>query len=707
MRKIVLALMFLVFFFGIKSQEFENYYSGFKAQYSIHIGDSLVFVGGVNVINVFRKDGSFKTNKYVDGFVNTITECAEGKVYFAIYNQSSNLNVIPVYDGIDWTYITEEDGLPQNTSTFAIAFDSENNMWATLSSYNNHSQNFITKYDGSNWYTSGGVGDSIFFTYTTHIEIDEDDIVYVGTNVSGNSFNHSAFVVQINGSDTTCYSYLYDDFDIVDFHSSFRDTDNNIWFGGCYKRLARFDGSNWHAEAQHEAFSIGVTYSFYAISQDINGNMILGTTKGLFIEDDGDWTRYTVDDGMHYDYVIGLAVDDENNIWLASNSFSNDFSLMKFDGETFHSYFPNTQNSVKYDFSFYNDKVFAHGTFHNPTKLSILNDNEWNNGDGDIPFSLNIRFMIIDENETAWIVGQQSSNFYKWNLNDHTYEHIADIDGISYGLSLKATGYGDNVWLSFSNRIYKKVGDGWQEIEDAPSGSVSELKAKGSELWLLIDNILNRYDGTAWSSIDLEANLESTYLNIRDFAFHGDSIWLATSRGAVLIYDDEFSLHCNDSAMATGYSSLHTVHIDKNGLIWFGNSKGAMSYDGTDITYYQPFGVEETIHSIREDDNNNLWFAGSIAISKMSYEVESVDFEIIYSVDDVRIYPNPANSFIQIDLPENIDKDVLRIYTIIGSLVKSVELKQSSSIIDISDLPSGLYLLTLQSQNYLVKIIVE
>ena len=111
-------------------------------------------------------------------------------------------------------------------------------------------------------------------------------------------------------------------------------------------------------------------------------------------------------------------------------------------------------------------------------------------------------------------------------------------------------------------------------------------------------------------------------------------------------------------------------------------------------------------------ESTTYWYSHDVVISRVfQYGVQIYPCPVNIESNSImaypKVYPNPANTFINIDLPENIDKDVLRIYTIIGSLVKSVELKQSSSIIDISDLPSGLYLLNLQHRNYSVKIIVE
>ncbi len=65
------------------------------------------------------------------------------------------------------------------------------------------------------------------------------------------------------------------------------------------------------------------------------------------------------------------------------------------------------------------------------------------------------------------------------------------------------------------------------------------------------------------------------------------------------------------------------------------------------------------------------------------------------SGESFNIYPNPANSSIQIDLFSGVG--LLHIYSITGELVRSLELSQASTQLDISDLSSGVYLIGFKS----------
>jgi PKD repeat protein len=57
-----------------------------------------------------------------------------------------------------------------------------------------------------------------------------------------------------------------------------------------------------------------------------------------------------------------------------------------------------------------------------------------------------------------------------------------------------------------------------------------------------------------------------------------------------------------------------------------------------------------------------------------------------------KIYPNPTTGFISIETDENSDSYQAEIYSISGKLVKAQSLPEDNSTVDLSDLPSGLFL---------------
>ncbi|MEZ5046488.1 MAG: T9SS type A sorting domain-containing protein [Chitinophagaceae bacterium] len=73
--------------------------------------------------------------------------------------------------------------------------------------------------------------------------------------------------------------------------------------------------------------------------------------------------------------------------------------------------------------------------------------------------------------------------------------------------------------------------------------------------------------------------------------------------------------------------------------------------------------------------------------------------EIDKTLDGVKIYPNPANSELIIELQENDSENYLGIYTMDGKLLITQKLHYKSSKINVENLPSGNYISIIQNKN--------
>ncbi|WP_431241943.1 T9SS type A sorting domain-containing protein [Flavobacterium sp. P21] len=63
------------------------------------------------------------------------------------------------------------------------------------------------------------------------------------------------------------------------------------------------------------------------------------------------------------------------------------------------------------------------------------------------------------------------------------------------------------------------------------------------------------------------------------------------------------------------------------------------------------------------------------------------------------IYPNPASDYIQVAIPENLDNKIITIYDNSGTLIhqSKPEKEASESVIDLSRLREGIYILNFKS----------
>jgi hypothetical protein len=76
-----------------------------------------------------------------------------------------------------------------------------------------------------------------------------------------------------------------------------------------------------------------------------------------------------------------------------------------------------------------------------------------------------------------------------------------------------------------------------------------------------------------------------------------------------------------------------------------------------------------------------------------------------YQPTAVKIYPNPAGTFFQLDeIPEG---NLVQIFNLQGQLIQQVETKGNNNQIDCSAWPAGIYLISIQNGIQTLKIVKE
>jgi hypothetical protein len=83
-----------------------------------------------------------------------------------------------------------------------------------------------------------------------------------------------------------------------------------------------------------------------------------------------------------------------------------------------------------------------------------------------------------------------------------------------------------------------------------------------------------------------------------------------------------------------------------------------------------------------------------------------------FKAPEIKVYPNPAANFVNVDLPQNELTGTLSIVSASGQLVRSAQSSEGEASIqlDVQDLPKGVYLLRwVQSDDQIVvkKLIVQ
>jgi len=89
-----------------------------------------------------------------------------------------------------------------------------------------------------------------------------------------------------------------------------------------------------------------------------------------------------------------------------------------------------------------------------------------------------------------------------------------------------------------------------------------------------------------------------------------------------------------------------------------------------------------------------------------TYKSSTLSTQNINSIENLKIFPNPSNGHITISNINNIELKTIEVYSVLGKLVKQVQLTQNSSKInlDLSKFNNGIYLVKLLSNNGVSKI---
>jgi ligand-binding sensor domain-containing protein len=115
---------------------------------------------------------------------------------------------------------------------------------------------------------------------------------------------------------------------------------------------------------------------------------------------------------------------------------------------------------------------------------------------------------------------------------------------------------------------------------------------------------LHRYDGTSWSSWEIEGRRSSLAV-----APDG-SVWLAEGEGGVFnIREGQWSEDLTDGSPIEG---INDVLVGLDGSIWVATDTGAWRFDGQEWQAFLPEGmlISDNVNEIAIGADNTIWFGG-------------------------------------------------------------------------------------------------
>jgi len=250
--------------------------------------------------------------------------------------------------GVFWIG-TVDQGLCRWNDKTNIFKQYKNNPYNSNSLANNHVRIIFEDKNHNIWVGTDGGGISILnqqtqtFTHFQNIpgkegslsnnhvwDITEDHLgnIWVGTHGGGvNLYMPATKSFKVYAKKAGRQGSLSDD----KITTIFEDSKHNLWIGTFGGGLEKWDPRTQMFEhlrhSKKNPKSI-CSNRIYSIHEDKNGRLWIGTKGGLNLltENGKDFIRYTQDDGLPNDVIMGILEDEQNNLWLSTN-----FGLAKFN----------------------------------------------------------------------------------------------------------------------------------------------------------------------------------------------------------------------------------------------------------------------------------------------------------------------------------------------------------------------------------------
>ncbi|MDZ7691229.1 MAG: two-component regulator propeller domain-containing protein [Balneolaceae bacterium] len=391
----------------------------------------------------------------------------------------------------------------------------------------------------------------------------------------------------------------------------FQDSSNEFWFAT--------DGSGiWHRDRLGDLIQYTTIHGLAGdrvrdIIEDEDGTLWFGTREGLTSLEGGNFRTYSTPEGLADEKIRDLELDSSGGFWIATRG-----GLSQFKEGSFTNY---TQED-----GLVNNRVRSISTDQNgglwigtEDGASHFSEGSFSNYKVEQGLSNNIIYStLFDREQNIWFgtFGGGVNLFLGENFLNFTIE-----EGLPNNVITSVTeDQDDNYWITtYGGGIAKYDGSG-MEIYNENDGLVDN-KVYTS----MVDSRGRLFIGTRWGLSILDGdkfyNFDETelpYRKIRSIEERdvGGEYWMATYGEGVLRYrNNEFKLFSEEDGLAN--NTVLSVEEDNNHNLWFATYGGASRYsDGTFTNFTIQDGLPNNgVLDILKSADGILWFAtfGGIA----------------------------------------------------------------------------------------------
>ena len=328
-----------------------------------------------------------------------------------------------------------------------------------------------------------------------------------------------------------------------------------------------------------------------------------------------------------------------------------------------------------------------------------------------------ITSIKCDKNDLPWAVGTFSgilrmTEDNKWILIPSPFGTFSSSQW-SREILIADNGV---VWTYSNDTLFRYNGDSFNTF-GANGNILSLAEDKERNKWMGIElggyaRGLAKFDGKNWTTIYFyPSNGERPFLH--DITFDElSNIWMVGT------FFDVSSLSVADKLVKFDYSAYQVydppsnIHfgitspaLQGDGVCWLGTDKGLMKFNDSQWTVFNTDNSglpSNDVHSVVVDNDGTKWIGTGNGLAKFNLTT-TIGQESIFN-HEFGLFPNPANDFITLKISGEIQNTTVDILNIQGKTIKTFNLNNNETRMDVSSFPAGVYLVTIQSdENHFIK----
>ncbi len=368
------------------------------------------------------------------------------------------------------------------------------------------------------------------------------------------------------------------------------------------------------------------------------------------------FVNYTTADGLPSDVVNGVAIDDNNNVWVAT-----DEGVAMFDGTTWTVY----------------------------TTANGLIDNY-------------ILCIAVDANNQIWA----GTDLGVCKYSGGTWTNYTTADGLVYNMiSYIASDHTTGVWIGTGEGVSHYNGTTFTNYTTAnglPGNMISYIyDDPQGDVWIgtWLTGLV-RFDGTTFTTYTYaSANLMDDNILCVTVDSEGKK-WIGSYKGiTVLDANNQWLINYRDDCcLYRNY--VQDMAFDDQGILWVGIYVDYLQEGGITMftnnawtTFTMDNGlVSEQVKRIAIDQDNFIWIATGNGLSKL--KVNNIGFDETNPAE-FTIYPNPAGN--ELHLKIDVQSAEFRMFDVSGRLVLEETLQNSANTVSLDGIDPGSYIVELRN----------